>query len=569
MQVCLEDSNSQTREAGMKLTLATLTLLFVSTSIAGQHEHNAPGGMKPAALIPGLGDVHHPVSTTNAEAQRFFDQGLALVYGFNHEEAIRSFKRAAELDPQLAMAHWGVALALGPNINMPVDPEHELAAYEAVKRALSLAPKASESERAYIAALAKRYSNDPKADLQKLSVDYKTAMADVARRFQDDLDAATLYAESIMDLRPWQFWNSDGKPAEGTEEMVAVLESVLRRDPQHTGANHYYVHAVEASPHPEWALPSAQRLKVLAPAAGHLVHMPAHIDIRAGNYEAAARSNAYAAEADREYFKLTGEQGMYPMMYYSHNLHFLAVAHSMQGRYQDAKKAADELDAHLRPMLKESGPMLDAVMPFLDAFMPTPTLMMVRFRHWDEILKLAAPDKRLTASTALWHFSRAMALASAGKTADAEKERTLMVSGVKTFPADRMFGFNPASSIFGIADNVVMAKIAIAKNDKRAAIESLRKALEVEDSLNYDEPEDWYIPVRESLGGALMLNGDYAAAEKVFRAELEKHRRNGRALFGLMESLKAQDKKQGAAFVQREFETAWKNADVKLRIEDL
>src|SRR5882724_3145634 len=342
----------------MKPSLLAFTLLLLSVNTQAQHAHDPARDAKPAALTPGLGDVHHPVSTSNPEAQRFFDQGLALVYGFNHDEAVRSFKRAAELDPQLAMAFWGVALALGPNINMPVDAEHEQAAYEAVQKAMSLAAKASDAERAYIDALARRYSNDPKADLQKLSVDYKNAMSDVSRRFPDDLDAATLYAESIMDLRPWQFWSRDGKPAEGTAEMVGVLESVLRRDPQHTGANHYYIHAVEASPHPEWALPSAQRLKVLAPAAGHLVHMPAHIDIRAGNYEAAARSNAYAAEADREYFKVTGQVGMYPMMYYSHNLHFLAVAHSMQGRYQDAKRAADQLDAHLGGFLQENGPML-------------------------------------------------------------------------------------------------------------------------------------------------------------------------------------------------------------------
>jgi tetratricopeptide (TPR) repeat protein len=553
----------------MKRSLLAFTLLLLSLNTQAQHQHGPASDAKLAALIPGLGEVHHPVSTSNPEAQRFFDQGLALVYGFNHDEAVRSFNRAAELDPRLAMAHWGVALALGPNINMPVDAEHEKAAYEAVQKAMSLAAKASEAERAYIDALAKRYSNDPKADLQKLSVDYKSAMADVARRFPDDLDAATLYAESIMDLRPWQFWSSDGKPAEGTAEMVGVLESVLRRDPQHTGANHYYIHAVEASPHPEWALPSAQRLKVLAPAAGHLVHMPAHIDIRAGNYEAAARSNAYAAEADREYFKVTGQAGMYPMMYYSHNLHFLAVANSMQGRYQDAKRAADQLDAHLSGFLKESGPMLEAVLPLLDAFMPTPTLIMVRFRRWDEVLKSPAPDQKLIAATALWHFGCAMAYASTGKLDSAEKERSEMVSAVKAFPADRMYGFNTASSVFSIAENVLSARIAMAKNDKRAAIAFLKKALEVEDSLNYDEPEDWYIPVRESLGGALMLNGDYSDAEGVFRRELEKHPRNGRALFGLLESLRTQGKKQAAELVQREFEAAWKNADTKLRIEDL
>ncbi len=553
----------------MKLLLIVLIVLLLFTGAVAQHEHHPSSDAKPAALILGLGDVHHPVSTSSREAQQFFNQGLALAYGFNHDEAIRSFKRAAELDPKLAMAYWGVALALGPNINAPVDAEHEQAAYEALQKARSLEPGASESERAYIEALTKRYSNDPKADLKKLDIDYKNAMADVARRFPDDLDAATLYAESLMDLRPWQFWASDGKPAEGTEEMVAVLESVLRRDPDHLGANHYYIHAVEASPHPEWALPSAQRLKVLAPAAGHLVHMPAHIDIRSGNYEAAARSNAYAADADRQYFKTTGEQGMYPMMYYSHNLHFLAVANSMQGRYQDAKRAADQLDAHLGGYLREGGPMIEAVLPMLDAFMPTPTLMMVRFRRWEDILKAPEPDKKLVFTTTLWHFARGMAYASTGKIDSAESEGKLVASAVKSFPADKTFGFNSASSVFGIPENLLSAKIAMAKNDRRSAVAFLKKAVAIQDSLNYDEPEDWYAPVRESLGGALILNGEYAEAEKVFREELEKHLRNGRALFGLRESLKAQGKKLAAEFVGRTFEVAWKNADTTLRIEDL
>ncbi len=553
----------------MKRFLIVFTLLMLAANTPGQHSHAPESDAKPAALIPGLGDVRHPVSTSNADAQRFFNQGLALLYGFNHDEAVRSFKRAAELDPQLAMAHWGVALALGPNINMDVDPEHEKAAYESEQKALSLASKASEPERAYIDALAKRYSNDPKADLKKLSLDYKNAMADVARRYPDDMDASTLYAESIMDLRPWQLWSSDGKPADGTEEIISILESVLRRDPQHIGANHYYIHAVEASPHPEWALPSAQRLKVLAPAAGHLVHMPAHIDIRSGNYEAAARSNAYAAVADREYFKITGQQGMYPMMYYSHNLHFLAVANSMQGRYLDAKRAADQLAAHLTSFQQGGGPMVEAVLPILDAFMPTPTLIMVRFQRWDDILKSPAPDQKLTATAALWHFGRAMAYASTGKIDNAEKEQSLMVSVSRAFPADKPYGFNTATNVFGVAENLLSARIATGKNDKRAAIEFLKKALKIEDSLNYDEPEDWYIPVRESLGAALIRNGEYSEAEKVLRAELEKHHRNGRALFGLAGSLRAQGKKQAAEFVQREFEEAWKNADVKLRIEDL
>jgi len=555
----------------MKAAFLTLVLLAVSVGVlAQQHAHDASNGAKPASLIPGLGEVNHPVSTNNPGAQQFFNQGLALVYGFNHDEAVRSFKRAAELDPNLAIAHWGVALALGPNINMDVDAEHEKAAFEAVQTALSMASKASEAERDYIKALSTRYSNDPKADLKKLSVDYKDAMADLVRRHPDDLDAATLYAEAVMDLRPWQFWSADGKPAEGTEEMVAVLESVLRRNPNHIGANHYYIHAVEASPHPEWALPSAQRLKSLAPAAGHLVHMPAHIDIRSGNYEAAARSNAYAAEADREYFKMTGQQGMYPTMYYSHNLHFLAVAHSMQGRYQDSRRAADQLAAHLRPNLQATGPMLEAVLPLLEGFLPTPTLIDVRFRRWDDILEASAPDPKLPINTALWQFARAIAYASTNKIENAEKAHAALTASMKSLPAGAMYTpFNSAGTVLGIAENLAGARIAWSKNDKRSAIERLKKAVELEDSLNYDEPEDWYIPVRESLGGALMMNGDYAEAEKVFRAELRKHLRNGRALFGLVESLKAQGKKTAALFVQSEFEAAWKNADTKLRIEDL
>ena len=276
--------------------------------------------------MSGLGSLHHPVTTTNPEAQRFFDQGLALVYAFNHDEAIRSFKRAAELDPKLAMAWWGIGLALGPNINLDVDPEREKAAYDAVQKALALAAGASENERAYIAALAKRYSIDPKADLKKLDADYKQAMGELVKAYPDDLDAATFYAESAMDLRPWKLWTADGKPAPGTEEIVAVLESVLRRNPNHPGAIHYYIHAIEASPNPERALAYAPKLGELMPAAGHLVHMPAHIYQRTGDYEAAAQSNRDAAAADRAYMESNGAQGIYPLMYYSHNLHFLAIA---------------------------------------------------------------------------------------------------------------------------------------------------------------------------------------------------------------------------------------------------
>jgi hypothetical protein len=549
------------------ITLVILLSLAIPPALA-QHQHPAAGEARPATLMPGMGDHHHPVSTRNAEAQRFFNQGLALVYGFNHEEAVRSFERAAALDPELAMAHWGVALALGPNINLDIDPEREQLAYRAVQKALTLAAKASESERAYIDALAKRYSNDPKADLKKLAVDYKNAMGRLAKRYPDDFDAATLYAESLMDLRPWQLWSADGKPAEGTEEIVAVLESVLKRDPDHIGANHYYIHAVEASPHPEWALPSAQRLKVLAPAAGHLVHMPAHIDIRTGNYEAAARANAYAAEADREYFKSSGAQNLYGMMYYTHNLHFLTIAHTMQGRLADAKRAVSQLEAHLKQYLN-AGPAFEAMLPMIDGILTTPTLVLVHFRKWDEVLKSPEPDKKLVVTTAIWHFARGMAYAGTGKVAGAESEQKIFVAAMKAIPADTPYGYNTLGSIFKIAEPLLSGKIALAKGDKKTAIELLQQAVAMEDALNYNEPSDWEIPVRESLGGALMLNKDYAEAESVFRADLVKNARSGRALFGLLESLKAQGKQSAIPFVQKEFQLAWKNADTPLRIEDL
>jgi tetratricopeptide (TPR) repeat protein len=546
-----------------KLVPALLLFSFSTASYSQQSDHQmkmAPAE-KPATLITGLGTLHHPVSTTNAEAQKYFDQGLALCYAFNHDEALRSFKRAAELDPQMVMAYWGMALALGPNINLDVDPAREKTAYEAVQKALTMSTKAPENERAYIEALAKRYSNDPKADLKKRAVDYKNAMGELVKRYPDDLDAATLYAESAMDLRPWQLWTSDGKPAAGTEEIVAVLESVLRRDPNHPGAIHYYIHTVEASPNPERALVYAPKLGKLMPAAGHLVHMPAHIYERTGDYAAAAQSTADAAAADEAYIRASGAQGIYPLMYYSHNLHFLAIANSVQGRYAEAMKAAKQLEGNVTPALKE--------MPMLEGFLTVTPLMLLRFNRWDDIEKLPQPDASLFGINAVWHLTLGMAYASNSEAAKAEAEREAFQSWAKKIPADAPFGLNPASRIMSIAENVLTARIASTKGDNKAAIEYLRKAVETEDSLAYDEPPTWFLPVREMLGGLFLRSGDYASAEQVFRADLEKNRRSGRSLFGLIESLKAQKKDYAAALVQREFESAWKNADVKLSVQDL
>jgi tetratricopeptide (TPR) repeat protein len=543
----------------MKYVLLVVAMLTVCMAVSGQH-HGSPGD-KPAAIVPGLGQHHHPVSTGRAEAQRFFDQGLTYVYAFNHDEAVRSFKRAAELDPAMAMAYWGIALAVGPNYNLDVDADREKAAYEAIQKAGSLASKCSDLERAYIEALAHRYSGDPKADFKKLAVDYKNAMKDLMVRFPDDLDAATLFAESAMDLRPWQLWSSDGTPAEGTLEIVAVLESVLRRDPQHIGANHFYIHAVEASPYPERALPSAERLGGLAPAAGHLVHMPAHIYIRTGDYLGAAQSNVAGAEADRAYIKASGAQGVYPMMYYSHNLHFLAIASMMEGRFADARTAARQLEANVGPHIKE--------MPMLDWFMPTTTFILVRFHRWDDILKSAEPDRGSPLANAFWHFGRGMALAATGQIQQARAEEQIFVAARKAMPADAQMGFNTASTVMSIAEKRLGAAIALAGQNRKAAVALLKEAVPIEDSLAYDEPPDWYLPSREALGGALIAGSDYKEAEEVFRAQLAREPRSGRALFGLSESLRGQGKTSAAEMIKRLFEVAWKNADTPLKLADL
>ncbi len=551
----------------MKLFVLTLLLSGSLGAVAFAQQPDVgmkKGDMKmeqPATLMAGLGSVHHPVSTTNPEAQRFFDQGLALVYAFNHDEAVRSFKRAAELDPRLAMAWWGVGLALGPNINLDVDPAREKAAYDAVQKAIALSAGASENERAYIEALAKRYSIDPQADLKKLNNEYKHAMGELVHAYPDDLDAATLYAESAMDLRPWQLWTADGKPAPGTEEIIAVLESVLRRNPNHPGAIHYYIHTVEASPNPERALAYALKLAALMPAAGHLVHMPAHIYLRTGDYEAAVQSNKDAAAADRKYIESSGAQGIYPLMYYSHNLHFLAIAFTMEGRLFDSLNAAKELDGNVGPALKE--------MPMLEGFLTVTPLVYVRFNRWDDIGKLRDIDPNLFGMNAVLHFARGMAYASNANVGGAEEEHQAFARSAKSIPAAAMFGLNSASTIMSIAEKVLSARISSAKGDSKTAIELLRRAVEIEDSLAYDEPPAWFLPVREMLGGALLRSGDNAGAELTFRADLEKNRRNGRSLFGLMESLKAQKKDYAANMVQREFEIAWKNADVKLTVQDL
>jgi hypothetical protein len=510
----------------------------------------------PVQLMPGFGEVHHPVSTKNKRAQQFFDQGLKLAYGFNHDEARRSFIRAAELDPKLAMAQWGVALTLGPNYNLPVDPERERAGYAAVQRAVALEQDASEPERAYIEALAFRYSNDPKADLHALDRAYKDAMGKLAARYPDDLDADTLYAESMMNLNPWKLWTADGKPGENTEEIVSVLESVLKRDPNHLGANHYYIHAVEASMHPERALASAARLEKLAPSEGHLAHMPSHIYARVGDHSASARCNEAAIVADKKFLSQTHNEGVYKLMYYSHNMHFLAFASCMDGNFAAAKDAAAKLVANVAPGVK--------MMPDLEGFMPTPMIVLAAFERWNDLLKLPAPDASLTTTNAVWHSLRGIAFANTGKPAEAEQEQKQFRDAVAKISPEKMYDqLNTVSAVFKIHENVLAGAIAHSRHDDNAAIDFYKQAIAAEDALNYSEPPAWYPPVRPTLGRLLLATNRAADAERVFRDDLDKKPRDARALSGLRDSLKAQGRDYEAEQVDEQFKSAWKVADAK------
>ncbi len=527
-------------------------------------DHAAQMQGHPVTLVTGLGDLHHPVSTHNPQAQQFFDQGLRYIYAFNHDEAARSFQHAAELDPTLAMAYWGVAEAVGPNYNDPADPERYKHAHNAVQKAVDLSAGASPSEQAYIQAMAKRFPADPNSDLKKAAEEYHDAMRQVAAQYPDDLDAATLFAESGMNLHAWSLWHQDGTPEAGTDEIVATLESVMKRDPNHLGAIHYYIHSVEASNNPERALAGANKLAALAPGAGHIVHMPAHVYIRTGDYEAAVQTNEQAAEVDRAYIKASGVQGIYPMMYYSHNLHFVAMCGAMNGRYTEARKNADLLAANVGPHVKD--------MPPLEGFMTIPIAVEIRFHHWNEILKMPAPDASMKTATVFWHFGRGMALAGNGKMAEAEAEYKIVADVEAATPPDVIFQMpinNKAKDIMKIAENVLGAKIAIAKKDNAAAIAMLREAVAIQDKLNYGEPPDWFYPVRENLGGALLMNGDAVGAEKVFRADLDRNPRNPRSLWGLHQALLQQKREYDAGFVQKQFEASWKGGPAALKLDDL
>lgn len=554
-------------------------VLSLAASAAAQHQHAAGASgfspcrekLVPATIIPNLNPLNHPVSTNNRGAQDFFNQGLTLVYGFNHEEAARSFQRAAELDPKLAMAHWGIALAVGPNINIDIDPTCERFAFDEVQTALRLAQSSSTSpsDSAYVKALAARYSDASNPDLKQLAVNYSVAMGELAAAFPNDLDAKALYAESLMDLRPWKLWDNCGNPAHDTLKIVDLITQALNKDPRHIGATHYHVHAVEASTQPQSALKSADLLKTLVPAAGHLIHMSSHIYARTGDYAGAAASNENAVRVDEPYVRGCAQSidaptclPIYVGHYYSHNLLFLAVAYGMQGKSQEAQTAAERAASNALRYIKQQ--------PSLEHFLPAPVMMLARFQRWADILRLPQPtDPSLHITNAMWHWGRGMAYAATNEPVKAEGEWKQFMLEVRATPAGTSWGNNDAAAMYPVADFLLRGRIAAARGQASASVEYIRLALDAEAALVYDEPDPWFVPVRETLGAALLRAGEYAEAEAVFRAELRRNPRGARALLGLSKSLEAQGRRREAEPVSREFERAWKDADTRLRIEDL
>jgi hypothetical protein len=521
----------------------------------------APGTR--TALLGNLGDYHRPITVTHADAQRFFDEGLTLLYGFNHEEAFRSFERAAALDPKAPMPHWGMSLALGTNYNDTATPDRLQRAHQHLTHAQERAANGNEAERAFIDALARRYVATPNDGNQPArEAAYSAAMGEVSKRFPDDLDAATLYAESMMNLRPWKLYTFHGDPEPGTEEIVKTLESVMNRNPKHPGANHYHIHAVEASRTPDRAVASAKRLETLVPGAGHLVHMPAHIWMRTGDYVAATKTNAAAALLDEKYVKATGATGLYPTMYYGHNLQFESAAAMMAGDFASARAAGQKTANLVAPMAGE--------MAMLQPFALQEVLALLRFARFDEVLAQPAPPAGRDLQSALYHYTRGAAFAGKGLAADADKELATFGTSAAKVTTDVMYStVNPAPVVLEVARLDLTARIADARGGGAAAAAAWRRAVAAEDKVGYGEPPDWLFPTRESLGASLMRAGNALEAEKVYRADLVKHRKNPRSLFGLWKALERQGKTAEAAKVKAEFDAAWAGADVMLSEADL
>jgi tetratricopeptide (TPR) repeat protein len=505
-------------------------------------------------LFDNLGSLHHPITTTSEQAQRFFDQGLRLVYAFNHEEAIRSFEAAAQLDSQAAMPYWGIALALGPNINSEMETKDERRAIEMVQKARRLAGHITPVEQAYIEALYTRYVGRKGVKRKGLDEAYAKAMRSVAQRFPEDADAATLFAEALMDLRPWDFWKPDGRPQPGTEEIVATLEAVLAKNPDHPGACHYYLHAVEASLQPERALPCADRLPGLMPGAGHLVHMPAHIYMRVGKYHEAVERNQQAAHVDEQYFASQHPTGEYADGYYRHNLHFLWASLAMEGRNVEAMKAARDVAATVT--VEEASK--DRSKEF---YLPTPIFSMIRFGRWEELLKEPVPPKGLRLMDGMWRLGRGLALVATGRLPGAEGEHVVLAGLTKQIHRDRTTEEKTQRTLLKIAERILSGEIAARRQRYDDAIRLFEEAIKMEEALPYSEPPLWPLSVRHHLGAVLLLADRPSEAEAVYHADLLRHPDNGWALTGLIQSLQAQQKDDQAAVAEDRFKKAWAHAD--------
>jgi tetratricopeptide (TPR) repeat protein len=524
----------------------------------------------PAELLQGIGTLHHPITTTSSEAQKFFDQGLTLFYAFNFQEAARSFIRSCQLDPSAPMPYWGLALILGPSYNTGINnsSEREKSGFTAIQKAKKLAAASGvpDVERAYIDALAHRLTDDPKPDLKALESNYIQSMRELSHRYPDDPDAATLYAESMMDLRPYQLWTYDGKPAENTLEIVSVLEGVIKRWPNHPGANHFYVHALEASPEPARAMASAKRLETLVPAAGHLRHMPAHIYYRMGDYAGAVRVNLDAIAADRVSLRdRTIPNDSYVRAYAVHNFYFLVAAAGMAGDFPTALKSAEELEAQIRVMLPN--------WPDAESFLLTRMCVLLRFAHWDDLLAMPAPDASRPGLTYFWHFARGCSFSAKGQARQAQSERSAMDKTYEILPQSAIYGmFERWATLNALATHELDARIAMSDKVGATAIDLWRAAVSREDQADrngyYREPPLWYYPMRESLGAALLRSGNAPEAEKVFREDLSRNPLNPRSLFGLWKALEAEKKTAEADKTRLLFEANWKGNPKQLRIED-
>jgi tetratricopeptide (TPR) repeat protein len=540
------------------MRISAVLLLVVVSSTGAVPARPADRAVEPR-VFEGLGSHSRKVSD-KPDVQKYFDQGLSFLYAFNHDEAIRAFQHAAALDPDCAMAHWGVAIANGPHINNPVvPPARATAASAAMKLAMGKAKAASAEDQALIAALEARYADLQPDDRRPLDEAYAKAMKDVWKRFPKDADIGALYAESLMDLRPWDLWTREGKPQPETPEIVATLEAVQELNPKHPLALHLYIHALEASPEPGRADRAADGLRFLQPALGHMVHMPSHIDVRRGRWQAAVEANERAITADAKYAKVVPEQGFY-RLYMAHNYHMLAYAAMNQG---ESKRALDAVRSMLAGVPPDwvAKPENAAI---ADGFLAAPLEVMKRFGKWDEILKEPEPPEQFPIARAMRRHIRAVAYAAKGDVEKARAEQNAFRDAAKKVKAEATFGNNKAVDLFAVGDDMLEGEILVREGKVDEAIKSLQAAVAKEDKLRFSEPPDWIVPVRHALGAVLLKNGKPAEAEAVYRDDLRRSPDNGWSLYGLAASLEAQAKKAEAGRVRERFEEIWKRADVKL-----